>query len=126
MKEVFENYLKDVRFEEWDFNVRMDGERPFLQVGFWEHDSTLSAGARGEKLYQQGRKWMLSPYMTKSEVIQTAFKAVLTATEHEVREKFTYKNRAVFGPHFSVDVLHDACGQGNLDVRVPKKEEALA
>ena len=55
--------------------------------------------------------------MTKSEVIQTAFKAVLTAMEHEVREKFHYKGKPIFGPHYHVDALHAACTGGNMDVR---------
>lgn len=108
---MFETYLKDVKFEDWDFNVRMDGDRPYLQIGFWDYDATQPVAAKSEKLYQTGRKWMLSPHMTKSEVVQTAFKAVMTAMEHEVREKFFYKERAIFGPHFNIDVLHAACGQ---------------
>lgn len=54
---------------------------------------------------QYGRKWRLSPHMTKSEVVQTAFKAVLTFEEHEARENFRYRGRAVFGPHIDVDAL---------------------
>lgn len=53
------------------------------------------------------RKWRLSYFMTKSEVIQTAFKAVITSAEHQAREHFLYRGRAVFGPHFNVDALWD-------------------
>ena len=61
------------------------------------------------------RKWRLSRHMTCSEVVQTAFKCVLTAAEHEVREAFKYKNKAIFGPHFDVEALHSICDQ--LEVR---------
>lgn len=54
---------------------------------------------------QHGRKWKLSRFMTKSEIVQTAFKAILTAEEHEVRERFRYRGAAIFGPHFDVDKL---------------------
>ena len=120
MKRRFENDLKDVRYRDWDFNVRMDGDRAYLQVGFWDYDSTDPACR--EKSYQTGRKWMLSPYMTKSEVVQTALKAVLTAEEHEVRERFHYKEKTIFGPHFNVDVLASVCGEAVLDLRPAPQE----
>jgi hypothetical protein len=41
--------------------------------------------------------------MTVSEIVQTAFKATLTALEHETREKFRYRDAAIFGPHFNVE-----------------------
>lgn len=91
----FELILLDVKHPEFSFLVGQDSSRAYLQVRF---------SADGEIWH--GRKWLLSPHMTKSEVIQTAFKAVLTAIEHEAREHFLYKDRPVFGPHFDVDALH--------------------
>jgi len=119
MMEKFENWLKDVAYKDWDIKIRMDGERPYLQIGFWDADLTNPAGA---KMYQSCRKWFLSPHMTKSEVIQTAFKAVLSAEEHETRERFAYKGKAIFGPHFHVDALALLCQNNALDLR----EEAAA
>lgn len=52
-----------------------------------------------------GRKWFISQHATRSEVVQTVLKAILTALEHEAREHFRYKGRAIFAPHFSVDGL---------------------
>jgi len=37
--------------------------------------------------------------------VQTAFKAVLTFEEHEIREHFLYKNRPVFSPHYDVEYI---------------------
>lgn len=116
MKDVFENYLKDVKYKDWDFNIRYDGDRLYLQISFWERDNTNPLSS--EKMLQTSRKWMLSPHMTKSEVVQTTLKAVLTAEEHETREKFTYKNRAIFGPHFDVDIMADLCGNDIEDKRI--------
>lgn len=90
----------------WKFFVGADGSRLYLQVHF-------SVSASGE--HWTGRKWLLSPRMTKSEIVQTAFKAVLTAVEHETRELFTYKGKRIFGPHFDVDALEQICDR--LDVR---------
>ena len=73
----------------------------------------------GKALQNTGRKWRISPVMTRSEVVQTALKAVLTYTEHEVRESFKYRGVSIFDPHYNVDELHAlrSKGKGALDVR---------
>ena len=53
----------------------------------------------------------MSHEATRSEVVQTALKCVLTSVEHEARESFTYRGRAIFGPHLDVDVLHSLLGE---------------
>lgn len=52
-----------------------------------------------------GRKWRLSPYMVKSEVVQTVWAAYEAWVIHEARESFHYKGVTIFGPHFDVDAL---------------------
>ena len=52
-----------------------------------------------------GRKWLLQRHMTNSEVVQTAFKAILTALEHEARELFTYRGVPVMMGHYDVEQL---------------------
>jgi len=66
---------------------------------------------------QTSRKWRLSTYMTKSELVQTALKAVLTAEEHEARETFHYKGEAIFGPHFDIEELVRIAQEKRLDTR---------
>lgn len=66
-----------------------------------------------------GRKWALSSHMTESEVVQTALRAYLDAVEHEARESFRYRDRALFGPHISVRAHHAAARQ--LERRVPRQ-----
>jgi hypothetical protein len=77
----------------------------------------------GEVETQHGRKWILSKHMTKSEVVTTAFKAVMTAEEHEIREKFRYGGRMIFGPHFNVDALHEVAHK--IEVREDPKSVAV-
>ena len=75
---------------------------------------------RGGDFYPQAtRKWLLSRHMTQSELVQTAFKFVLTSLEHEAREQFTYRGAAIFGPHFDVEQLVALCERGAqaLEVR---------
>lgn len=60
-----------------------------------------------------GRKWRISKHATKSEVVQTVFKAYLTWVEHEARENFRWRGQAIFSPHFDVDQLAVLARSGN-------------
>jgi hypothetical protein len=71
---------------------------------------------------QKSRKWLLSEHMTKSELVQTALLATLTALEHEAREGFAYKGEAVFAPHFNVDALVALSAAKREDKREEKQE----
>jgi hypothetical protein len=109
----FAEILGNVKYKDWHFYVGQDGDRVYLQVQFEEQDFVT-----GHSGIQKGRKWLLSPYMTKSEVVATAFKAALTAEEHEARESFRYKGKMIFGPHIDVDALASIVGKKeNLDMR---------
>jgi hypothetical protein len=100
-----QDILYRVYYKNWDFRVYAVHNGPFyIMVTFKETDNST-----GEVTAWKSRKWMLSEHMTKSEVVQTAFKAVMTAEEHETREKFTYRGKTIFGPHFDVDKLVEIC-----------------
>ena len=90
-------------FEDWQIEVRMDGNRPYLQV----HVLNGKDSETGLPMEWTGRKWMLSPHMVPNEIVTTAFKAVLTAMEHEVREGFRYRGVAIYNPHLDPDALVD-------------------
>lgn len=87
-------------------------ENRYLQI---EAEDTCASS--GLPTVWRSRKWLLSPHMTTSELVQTAFKAVLTAVEHEARERFRYRGRTVFCPHFDVEALVTLCDAGAVDVR---------
>jgi len=69
----------------------------------------------GEEGVQSSRRWLLSPAMTDSEIVSTAFKLCLTSAEHRCREAFTYKDARIFGPHFDVEDLVQLCQDGRED-----------
>lgn len=71
----------------------------------------------GREPIQHTRKWYVSHAACKNEIVQTALKCVLTSVEHEARERFKYRGRAIFGPHFDVDALHRIHAAGELDYR---------
>lgn len=62
---------------------------------------------RGVLSKQKGRPWLLWLTATDQDIVQTAFKAVLTFEEHEIREKFKYRGEAIYAPHFAPDDLVD-------------------
>src|SRR4051812_6600010 len=84
--------LSTVDFRDWRFVIEEQGREVFLVVEFDER-----CNVSGEPATQRSRKWRLSTFMTVSEIVQTAFFAVLTAMEHEVREQFLYAGRPIFG-----------------------------
>lgn len=107
-----------------DFDITARGARdphvrPYLQV---KYDGT---GEYGSEPWT-GRKWMLSQHMTRTEVVCTAFKAVMSAEEHETRELFKYLGHEVFGPHFDVDDIVRLRDKGELhqDVRADAMQGA--
>jgi hypothetical protein len=111
-QERFSLVLGRCSFQDWLLLVSGDPERPYLQAVF--HGPCADSN---EVTQQRGRKWLLSQHMTTSEIVQTAFKAVLTAMEHEVRENFRYRGCPIFGPHFDVERLVEICGE-RKDVRL--------
>jgi len=86
--------------------VLADCRVPWVNVEIHEaEEGYIYLQVRGMTPPGHGRKWLLSKYMVKSELVQTIFLAVQTYMEHELREYFQYKNQAIFSPHFSVDWL---------------------
>lgn len=106
--------LDQITYKDWAIIVaESDPGRYYLQTRFAAPDNST-----GEVESWSGRKWQLSTHMTDSEIVQTALKAVLTAEEHEAREKFLYRGRAIFGPHIDVGRLWELTeGESALDVR---------
>jgi hypothetical protein len=109
----FSQILAECTYKGWDFEVTEQSNGETFLMLRWMGECADT----GKLLPQSSRKWKLSPWMTKSEVVQTAFMAVMAAEEHETRECFKYKEQAVFGPHFDVDDLAELVRRGRKDVR---------
>lgn len=108
--------VNDLHFNDWVFSVKTEHDLMFLRVSFmtednWETDISKSI------IQHRGRWWVISEHMTRSEVTQTALKAVLTAIEHEAREQFLYQGKAIYGPHLDPDALLEVADR--VDVRDP-------
>lgn len=122
----FHALVARLEYKDWRIHVRTDAgadgtppSRAYLQVRFM-----AACHRTGAREIRHGRKWMLSPHMTDSEVVQTAFKACLAAEEHECREAFKYRGQPVFGPHLDVDWLADTMRERDVtSERAPRAQE---
>jgi hypothetical protein len=110
-RKAIQQILACVDYKDWLFHVGRMGDGYYLQLNF------LALVSSDSPTQWTSRKWYISPHACKSEVIQTALKAVLTAEEHEARERFLYKGRAIFGPHKDVDALLAVVEQTREDPR---------
>jgi hypothetical protein len=104
--------LARITYKHWLFDVLNRSGVLLIRVYF----DALDAGD-GTPARQYGRKWHVSAYASNSELIQTAFLAVKTAEEHELRESFQYAGQSIFGPHFDVEQLHALAEAGAIDAR---------
>lgn len=115
-REHVQELLHQVTFsyagEAWSFELKEEGGRLHLRTTF-----RAPCCVTGEPQRQNGRWWPLSLHMTRSEVVGTAFLAVLTAVEHEVRESFTFHGERIYGPHHDVDALAAMCRTTSPDAR---------
>jgi hypothetical protein len=105
--------VADVQYPGLKFVVGNLGHGFYIQVKFIATDNQTGDA----EVPWSGRKWFVSVYSTHAEVVQTCLKAVLTALEHEAREKFTYRGAAIFQPHIDIDRLIEAAG-----VRILREE----
>lgn len=104
----FSVILSHISYKDWIFFTFHKDDYSYLQIMLTEQGNEWKS-----------RKWLLSDHMTESEFIQTVFLAVMTAEEHEIREKFTYYGEAVLSPHTDLNKIASFLMNGvfKLDAR---------
>ena len=108
-----QDILHELSYPDYIFGIVEDSRGSiYLQAIYFEPDIVT-----GEEERQVTRRWFLSPEMVKSEIVQTAFKCIMTSMEHRAREHFKYKGQRIFGPHYDVEALVDLCKAKKLDYR---------
>jgi hypothetical protein len=100
IEEIKQFYADNISYKDWEFVIREKNGVPYLQIQFNAPDNFSGKHER-----QYCRKWMLSEFMTVTELVETAYKAVRMAEEHELRESFKYKGHAIFNSHIYVGHL---------------------
>lgn len=107
IKSEWTEAIKQLEYRDWSYQILGAPDHEYLQITFF---------ADGEDQYC--RRWVLDNSMSASDIIRTAWMATMAAEEHEARERFKYKGRKIFGPHFNVDQLVDiAKSKENLDIK---------
>lgn len=89
--------LERIEYRDWSWRVGPAGPNLAIWVAFQAPDPET-----GHVTEQLGRPWLITPEMDASAIVRTAFLAVLTAEEHEIRENFRFCGEPVFGPHGKV------------------------
>lgn len=117
--EQIKSIIEEVEYKQWTLKILEENRIIFLQVVF---EKKCSCG-RDLKMIHYGRKWRISPKITKSELVQTAFKAIISAEEHEIREDFKYKGASIYGPHFNIENLVEIYQRKKFDMRTNSFEE---
>lgn len=107
-----EKLVSQCKYKDWDIVVRYDDNRPYIQIQFDAPDSFTGVVER-----QYCRKWMLSRYMTDSEIVRTVYKAIEAAVLHEMQEDFRFKGEPVFRPHYDIYELEKLSKTGAVDRR---------
>lgn len=70
----------------------------YLQVTYFEPDVDT-----GKVELQKSRKWLIELDASETDVVHTAFSAVMRSYDHVVQEHFMYKGKRIYSPHFSVE-----------------------
>ena len=119
-KEV-EEILSGVKFMDRTFRLLDKGDGWLLQMQYMEPDIEKPGS---EPVLQSTRKWYVSPFMTPSEVVETAWACVCRSMLHVASEHFTYKGRRVYSQHFDVETRIEMCDQYDFDGREPIAQPA--
>jgi len=96
--------IAKLKYRDWGFYVGVMGDGFYLQIRFDAPDSQT-----GKVETQHCRKWYISTWMTETEIVDTAYKAIETAVIHEMKEEFTYKGHMIYNPHMSVGARISRC-----------------
>lgn len=117
-KREIESYLSNIGYKPgWAFREVLEkGDGFLIQLRFPGTD--VDTGAR---VTLSGRKWFVSRHSVETEVVRTAWKAILAAEEHEAAENFTYHGAPIYNPHLYVGDLARAITEGS--VKTDSREE---
>jgi hypothetical protein len=105
--------VNGIAFMGGQFVVMEKGDGYLLQLLYDEPDVET-----GKIETQKTRKHYVSPWMTETEIVDTAFYCAVRSMEHRAREHFTYKGLRVHSPHFSIVGREQLCAYKCFDRRV--------
>ncbi len=96
--------VAECKFPDFHFEVITIDSVNYIRGVYYEADTQT-----GQRERQQTRYWIVETTASRSEIVATCFKCIMTSMEHRTRERFTYRNRAIYQPHHDVDKLLEIC-----------------
>jgi len=111
-----EKLVQEIEYHaQYPIFVCQDETGLYLQVGIIGYDNYQAQDKQTSFKIVYGRKWRIEPQLPSSEIIQTAFLAIKTAREHEIRElfKLTHNKKVStpFNNHHDLPLLSHAIHQ---------------
>jgi len=111
-----EKLVQEIEYHaQYPIFVCQDETGLYLQIGIIGYDNYQAIDEQSSFKIVYGRKWRIEPQLPSSEIIQTAFLAIKTAREHEIRELFTLtqnnKTSTPFNNHHDLPLLSHAINQ---------------
>ena len=110
--------LAQVAYPGFTWHTDQAGNRLWLRASF-----VAPCNVTGEPEIQWTRRWYVSHESTRSEVVLTALKCVLTSVEHEARENFKYRGKMIFHGHIDVDTMWEMCDENVCERRTDEPKE---
>lgn len=105
LRKILDNIkIFDRRFDAYECRVRhgeldVEVEKGWLVSVVYEEADVVS----GKVETQRSREWYIGEGATETDVVHTAFAAVMRSYDHVVKEHFTYKGVRVYSPHVDIE-----------------------
>ena len=111
-----DGYVLQLKRDQRDEHDRGRQGRPYLQVMFRRRDVVTQEMGIG----YSGKSYV-SEAMTVTEFLNAAMGVFLRLEEHECREAFSWRGRAINGPHVSAEARWEIARR--VDVRPPRPQQ---
>lgn len=118
-RQEIQNIIDQIKFRDRQFRLLDKGDGFLLQMTYYEQDveNPYAYETGIEPVLQSTRKYYISPFMTESEVVETAWLCVQRSQLHVASEHFTYYGRRVYSQHFNVAGRIELCDNDDFDKR---------
>lgn len=113
-RQEIQEIVDRVQFMDRSFRLLEKGDGFLLQMEYMEPDVNKPGSP---PVLQRTRKWYISPFMTESEIVETAWACACRSQLHVAGEHFTYKGRRIYSQHFDVYARLDLCDDDAFDAR---------
>ena len=122
-KQGLQTIIEDIKYKKhWKFDVQERADCFTLKIQFLAPDFHT-----GKIEVQHCRKWFISKYACRAEIVRTAYKAVVAAETHEVDENFMFRGVRIYSPHTDPDDIVDVKKRGLVgkNKRVERQSETV-